>query len=528
MLRTIGQKVLGLGLVAALASVGFAQQSQGVVLKSQISLATFGAGAGNDCWGYTSPSGREYAIVGLNNRVTFVEVTDPANPVILQTIPHTSSTWGDIKVYDGIAYAVTEAGGTGVQVINMRDIDSGVVTLVRTIASPGRSHNLVMDDVNGFLYTVGSNQGTGTTMCFDLTDPLNPVKVGPNSMTTNYMHDAQIVTYDSGPMAGKQIWYGFSEGRGVDVYDMTDKANPIMIKRIVYPNMNYCHQGWLSEDRRFLYVDDELDENNLLVPTRSLIFNVEDPANAYYVGSFTSGLLAIDHNQYVDDGFAFQANYRSGLRIFDVSIDPTAPVQVGWYDTYPANDNRGFNGAWSTYPFFPSGTVIVSDINGGLFVLDAREALTRRKTPTEFSLLRSSVVSGDLASLGESDGNELRLSEVGGPSPDGSAAGIETIATTFDSSPDRIEVKVVSRAASGGYRQRIRVFNWTTNSYDEFSSEPFQLASTTRTVVIANQASRYVQPGTNAVKVQIKWFADVRTVARLQAGIDEVSFKFLR
>ncbi len=528
MLAKIGQKILALVMISIFAVTCHAQQSQAVKLHKQISLATFGSGSGNDCWGYVSPSGREYAIMGLNNKVAFVEITDPANAVIVGSVPHTASLWGSVKVYNGVVYAVTEASGTGIQVIDIRNIDNGVITLVRTIASPGRTHNVVMDEDNGFLYTVGSRNGTGTTMCFDLTDPTNPVQVGPASMTTNYHHDAQIVTYDSGPFAGKQIWYGFSEGRGIDIYDMTNKSNPVMIKRVIYPNMGYCHQGWLSHDKRYLYVDDEFDESNLQVPTRSLIFNVEDPLNAYYVGSFTTGLLAIDHNQYVDDGFVFQANYRSGLRVFEVGDNPISPIQTGWYDTFLADDNRGYDGAWSCYPFFPSGTVLVSDINTGLYILDVTDATTRRKAAADFSLLRASIVSGNLASLAESDGNELRISEVSGPSADGSAAGIESSANAFDSSPDRIEVKVVSRALSGGYRQRIRVFNWTTNSYDEFSSEPFQLTSTARTVVISNQASRYVQPGTNAVKVQIKWFADVRTVARLQAGIDEVSFKFVR
>ena len=233
-------KQVSLVALSALAASVFAQGApQGVVLKSQINLATFGASSGNDCWGYTSPSGREYAIMGLNNSVAFVEVTNPSSPVIVEQIPHGSSTWGDIKVFGHYAYAVTERASTGMQVIDMSGIDSGNVTLVRTITSLSRAHNVVMDDVNGFIYAVGTRGGTGTTMCFSLADPANPTPVGASSITEDYHHDAVIHTYTEGIYAGKQIWFGFSEGRGVDVYDVTDKNNPVMIRRIVYPDMGY-------------------------------------------------------------------------------------------------------------------------------------------------------------------------------------------------------------------------------------------------------------------------------------------------
>ncbi|MEW5882946.1 MAG: choice-of-anchor B family protein [Armatimonadota bacterium] len=366
-------------LVAAVLGVAATAQfdSQNVTLYRNMPLSVFGASSGNDCWGYVAPSGREYAIMGLNNKVAFVEITDPANPVVIATVSHPSSTWGDIKTYSHYAYVVAESSGSGIQVIDLDRIDEGVVTLVRTISSPGRSHNVAIDTMSGFLYTCGSNQGTGTTMCFSLADPANPVQVGPASMTASYMHDSQIVTYTSGPYSGRQILFGSSEGRGIDIYDVTNKNSPFLIKRVTYPNVGYCHQAWLDEERKYLYVDDEFDENNNGFTTRTIVISVESLENAQYVTSFTSGRPAIDHNLYVRDGIIFEANYRSGLRIFDANVDPLNPPQVGWFDTYPENDNRGYNGAWSNYPFFPSGTVIVSDIERGLFILDVSQALSR-------------------------------------------------------------------------------------------------------------------------------------------------------
>lgn len=371
-------KAVGWSVMVTVAQSAAAQfNSHNVSLYANLPPSFFGSSTGNDCWGYVSRSGREYAIMGLNNKVAFVEITNPASPVVIATIPHTSSTWCDVETYGDYCYAVTEASNTGIQVIDLSRIDEGVVTLVRTITSPGRSHTIAIDTTSGFLYTNGSNQGTGTTMCFSLANPANPVQVGAPSMTPTYQHDSEAVTYTSGPYAGRQIFFGCSEGRGVEIYDMTNKNSPFLIKRVTYPLVGYCHQGRLDAERKYMYVDDEFDESNNGITTRTIIINIESLENAAYVGSFTSGLPAIDHNLQIKDGFIFEANYRSGLRIFDTNVDRLNPPQVGWFDTYPENNDRGFNGAWSTYPHFPSGTVIVSDIERGLFILDPRQALAR-------------------------------------------------------------------------------------------------------------------------------------------------------
>lgn len=377
-----------------------------VELLSHLSLAELGATSGNSCWGYVSPSGREYAIMGCNDRVVFVEITDPRNPVIIDYIPHPSSTWADMKVYQHYAYIVSEAMGTGIQVVDLSQIDNHVVTLVRTIPSPSRSHNIAIDTTSGFIYTCGSRNGTGTTMCFDLSNPANPVQVGPPSMTEFYQHDIMPYTYTSGPYAGRQVLFGASEGRGVEIHDVTDKNNPFLIKRITYPGVQYCHQMWMSEDERYLYVDDELDYAN---GAKTRVIDISSLENAFYVGTFNNGLAAAHHNQYVRDGFLYQANYRSGLRVFDTNDDPIRPIEVGYFDTYPANNNSGFDGAWNNYPFFPSGTVIVSDINRGLFVLDVSEAVTREPSPIGYSIQTGVWTSGGLPELRAVDGQYLRI-----------------------------------------------------------------------------------------------------------------------
>lgn len=351
--------------IAAGAAAQF--DSDRVEFRSWIDLATFDAESGNDCWGYVSGSGREFALMGLDNKVAFVEITDPDNPIWFASFPHSASLWGDIKVYQHAAYAVTEESGTGIQVFDLSDIDNHVVTLVRTIVAPGRSHNIAVDTTSGFLYTCGSNEGSATTVIFDLSNPTNPIVAG--TWSGSYQHDIHAVTYTSGPFAGRQIAFGSSERRGLDVIDVTNKSAPVLLSRTPYPNVAYAHQVW-SENLQYLYLNDELDSMQ-----RTSVFDISDIEAPEYLGSFTTGLTATDHNLYVRDGFVYASNYKSGLRIFDTNVDPVNPPEVGFFDTYPGSDTSGFQGTWSNFPFFPSGIVIVSDIDRGLFILDPSAAV---------------------------------------------------------------------------------------------------------------------------------------------------------
>lgn len=353
--------------------------AQNVTLYDWLDLTELSASWGNDCWGYVSPAGREYALMGLNDRLTVVEITNPTSPVIVGSITHASSTWSDVKTYGSHCYVVNETGG-GLDVIDLTNIDAAAnrISLVQRVTAGGlaTSHNVAINTDSGYLYLAGSNLNGGAPVVYSLADPANPVEAGRwQEQSKAYHHDAQIVTYTAGPYAGREILFGFSEERGVDILDVTDKSNITLLSRQPYPGVSYCHQGWTTPDHRYLYVDDETDELFGQTPTtRTLIFDIADLSNPQLVGSFTTGLPSIDHNLYVHGCTVFEANYSSGLRIVNIS-DPANPVEVGYFDTYPDNNVVDFVGAWSTYPYFPSGTVIVSDIDRGLFILNAGAAL---------------------------------------------------------------------------------------------------------------------------------------------------------
>jgi choice-of-anchor B domain-containing protein len=359
--------------------------AQGVQLLSWMTLPDLhpSATSAADCWGYVAPSGREYALVGVSNGTAIVEITDPVNPKLVKHLSGPNSLWHGLKVYKTYAYAVSE-GGQGIQVLDLGQIDSGTASQVGSITTPGTTatHTVAVDADSGFLYRCGGG-GEGIRI-YDLNaNPASPAYVG--KWSTKYVHEAQIVTYTSGPAAGKQIAYactGFNGGwsqPGLTILDVTDKANITVVKEVFWPQGGYSHQCWLSEDRKYLYLGDELDEQNFNMTTRRLVFDVSDPANAFYVGSFTNGNKAIDHNAYVRGSLYYCADYRAGLRVWDLT-NPVVPAEVAFFDTWPPDDNANFNSLWTIYPFFPSKVVAGADVEKGLFLWWVPNPLNPAKT----------------------------------------------------------------------------------------------------------------------------------------------------
>ena len=347
----------------------------------------------NDVWGWEDPdTGREYVLAGRTDGLSFVDIGDPARPVIVGQIMRTDgspgSWWRDVKVYRNHAYIVADgAEQHGVQIFDLtrlRDVrpqDMPVTFEVDALYTELASvHNIVINEETGFAYAVGSDSGGescgGQLYMMDLKDPLNPEFVGCYvNEGTGGTHDAQCVVYQ-GPdddHRGQEICMN-SNGSAFVIADVTDKSNATTIAVATYPNTAYTHQGWLSEDHRYFFMNDELDEMNKIVDrTRTLIWDVTDLDEPILVKEYLHGNGASDHNLYVKGNYMYQSNYQSGLRVLDIT-DPLNPIEFGHFDTAPYADNvYGFGGSWSNYPYFKSGIIVVSSQAEGLFMVRKRE-----------------------------------------------------------------------------------------------------------------------------------------------------------
>ncbi len=351
--------------------------SSGVRLMAWFPANTFAAvnTSGNDVWGYVSASGREYALMGLSNGTGFVEVTNPGSSAIVKFITGPTSMWRNIKTYKTYAYAVSEGGG-GIQVFDLSQIDNGVVTELPSVgaaAATPATHTMIINEKTGYLYRMGG--GSSGLRIYNLnTNPAQPALVA--SWNPKYTHDGVVYNYETGPYAGKEIFFacgglnGGSTDTGMDILDVTNKAAITVLGRYTYTNANYCHQVWLSEDRHYAYINDELDEDNRGIYAVGRIVDVSNLAAPVSAGTYNTGLNSIDHNEYVKGNKLFCSNYTTGLRVFDITSG-NAPSQVAWFDTYPNDDastGATFNGLWSNFPYLPSGTILGSDIERGLFV----------------------------------------------------------------------------------------------------------------------------------------------------------------
>lgn len=345
-----------------------------VDLDAFLPLSRIGGGESSDLNGWTDPeTGKEYAIMGRSNGTAFVDVSDPATPIYLGNLPTrtVSSPWREIGVFDNYAFIVCDACGThGMQIFDLtelRDVPVPPVTFSETAHYAGfdTAHTITIDAETGFAYANGSDTCGGGPHMIDISDPLNPTSAGCNSVD-GYTHDSQCVIYRGPDVShrGQEICFNSNEDT-LTIVDVTDKSNPTMISRTSYSGVGYTHQGWLTQNQRSFVLDDELDEVFFSHNTWTRFFDIRDLEAPVVRFVYKSTSTAIDHNLFIKGGLVFQANYRAGLRILQLA----RPTEVAFFDIFPADDAPDFNAAWGNYPFFSSGTVIVSGIEQGLFVL---------------------------------------------------------------------------------------------------------------------------------------------------------------
>jgi choice-of-anchor B domain-containing protein len=340
----------------------------------------------NDNWGWTdSETGREYALVGRNDGTSFVDITDPTNPVLVGDLPKTPGTprsqlWRDIKTYEGYAFIVADgAGAHGMQVFDLtrlRDVMDPPVVFEPDLLYRGdglnvveSSHNVIINEDSGFAYL--TSRGCAGMHVVDISEPTDPTFVGCSD--PGGTHDAQCVIYQGvdDRYQGHEICLRMS-GNRFQISDLTDKANPVELSTASHPNPAYMHQGWVTEDHEYFIMDDESDViAGNVGTTRTLIWDLADLEDPVLAKEFMGSMPASAHNLYVKGDFTYQANYRYGLHILDTS-DPLNPFEVGFFDTSPYQTGPGFSGAWSTYPFFDSGTIIITSMQEGLFMLKKR------------------------------------------------------------------------------------------------------------------------------------------------------------
>ncbi len=392
---------------ACVAGLAGAFPCNNIDLLAHVADRTPGA-RGADIWGFLDlNTNREYAIVGYSIGTAVFDITDPENPREVGFIDGQSTVWRDIKVYqywnaaDGrwnaYAYITADDASDGLFIVDLSRLPHEVAR-VSYPSDFGSAHNVYLANIDfgtgvsltgdtPTLIIAGPDRSDGRFRSYSLINPAAPSFIGspatPAGQPVNdrlYMHDAasMIVTdarknsqcVNAASSAYCQILFDFNEST-VDIWDITNPGDPVRLSRTPYANADYVHSGWWSEDKQYMFVQDETDERDRGLQTTLRAFSISDLTAPTLAGSWSGPTTAIDHNGFVRGNRYYMSNYTRGLTVLDIT-SPASPSSVGRFDTYPASDNLGFPGAWGTYPFLPSGNIVISDIDSGFYVVEDR------------------------------------------------------------------------------------------------------------------------------------------------------------
>lgn len=357
------KRVLVFTTLFLLITIGlFAQAEAAKVLGQWSDTTLVGSSAHNniynEIWGYAT-NDHEYAIIGSTNGTHFIDVTDPNNPFEAFYVEGRSAgpqiIHRDYDDYQGYLYVVADEGATSFQIIDMNQLPDTVTVVDNNLIN--RAHNIFVDKENARLYALGRD-----VITFDIKEPSNPVLMGRVTDFANgqfsYFHDGYFEN---------NIAFLNTGGAGLIVADFTDAANPQLINSLTeYPARGYNHSGWVSSDCSTYYFADENHGSDLKV------LDVSDLCDLEVGKTFDAqveNVNSIAHNLIVSCDYLYTSYYYDGLRVYDIS-DQENPQLVRYYDTYPKADRTRYEGAWGVFPFLPSGNILISDMQSGLFVFE--------------------------------------------------------------------------------------------------------------------------------------------------------------
>ncbi len=369
-------------------------------------------------------NGREYALVGNQQGVGIVDVTNPNVPILFQQLTGLTSSWREIKMYRNYMYVTSEASGSALQIVDLSPLLLPTPMPVTAVVYRGgdsilttiqRIHALHIDTAKGFAYLFGGNSvltplggsatnSAGIAIVIDLkTDPLNPKFVGKSPVIYNnnndYIHDGYV--------RGDTLYSGNIYQGVFSIIDFRDKKNPILINKQATPTA-FNHNSWLSNDSKTLFTTDENTGSYLAA------YDVSDPRNIRYLDKIRTVAegTAIVHNTHIINDFAVTSWYTEGVTIVD-GHRPQNLVQVAQYDTYTGT-GTGFAGCWGVYPYLPSGNLICSNYTDTLTVLTPQYIRACYLEGTTTDAMTGLILSGVLVKINSADMDKKAQSALNG------------------------------------------------------------------------------------------------------------------
>ena len=244
-------------------------------------------------------------------------------------------------------------GDVGMQIIDLSPLPDNSPIQLTTYNYIAQSHNLWIDS-SGYVF-IEHQTGDNIHITNLNPNPSSPIYSGTFGNLAANCHDI----YTRNNIA--YVSEGWSNQFGI--YNISDFNNIIQLATI--PCEGYAHNAWLNTNGDILVTTEETENMSIK------IWDIADLNNITLLSEYL-GENHLAHNVHIKNNFLYISHYTTGLKIVDI-FNPSYPVEVGAYDTYPQNDGSGFYGCWGAFPFTNNNYVYASDMQNGLYVLEFQE-----------------------------------------------------------------------------------------------------------------------------------------------------------
>jgi len=365
----------------------------------------------NEVWG-VARNGQEYAIIGSTAGTHFIDVTSSDTLTEAFFVPGKVNSpqiiHRDYHTYGDYLYAVADEGPSSLQIIDLSALPDTVTVVYDSDAVLRQAHNIFIDELNARLYafSVTGSFGYAPMAIYSLADPLNPI-----ALTTHRYFGTFSVSHFHDGFVRDNIAFLNAGTSGFAIVDFTSVTSPVLLDLLTdYPEKGYNHSGWLTEDCNYFVMADETWGSDLKM------LDVQEFGDTEVVATFNAGSPnpnSITHNQIIACDYLYVSYYYDGLQVFDIS-DPKSPQRVLYYDTSQEVYDRTYEGAWGVYPFLPSGKILVSDMQEGLFVLegidgDCQSSFTQAYCQTTTSVATAFAEKAQIQIFPQPAGEELNV-----------------------------------------------------------------------------------------------------------------------
>jgi len=332
-----------------------------------------------DTWAFEGADGRDYAYIGtfMHDWAKVFDITDPANPVLTDSIQLDARRINDVKIHPNGRVGIL----TREQASNRRN---GIVILDLATPAHPRIISEYTETVTGGVHNVwvrgdadlvyACHNGTGDIHIIDISDPTNPREVGrwgPDTTGPKTLHD--VIVQDGYAYASYWDDGVITLDVGAGTHGGTP-TRPAFVSQFKYPEGN-THTAW--RHGRYLFVGDEIfpSDWNADRPIEARgyvhVLDMSDIGNPREVAHYEVPEAGA-HNLWADGDHLYIGYYQAGLRVVDIAGElrgdlyrqgrEIASLSTASTDAITPN----WSMTWGAQLF--KGNIVTADLNSGLWI----------------------------------------------------------------------------------------------------------------------------------------------------------------